>query len=517
MIKKIFAFLLIVTLAFGLVACGGGNSNSPAPGSNSPTASGSTPASPAKPVEVTAAISGIPNGLDPVSEDSNPSITTCDHFYDHLIKFDENWNWNPAVAKSWKQIDSKTWELEINLDYVFQNGEKLTMDDVVYSIERLKNIPKSADFAKHVSTSYKDNILTLSFDIEDNTLLTKVNHIAVIVNKAYIEAGGDDAIYKNPIGTGPYKVTEFTPGASITLETWDGYPFAKPQIDILKLIAIPDNSNRYISVESGQNQYAGLVTAFEADLAKQNTKLSLSEKESARYCGFEINTEKAPLNDVNVRRALAYALDRDSMCALQGGRPPLKSVVFCGFSDYYNESQYLPEFDLDKAKQLFEAAGITPANPLDLEICFWQSDPCLELYQSTLKPLGVNVTLNLLEFSVWVTKEGAGDFQKMWTGLINRGGALLDLERLDSAYIGTRNNTRLANPAVDALIWQMRTTTDDSKLKDLAKQISDIAAQDCAFIPVYLQTMYSVMDKNLTGVTLRGDMVQDFRHAVYTG
>ena len=106
----------------------------------------------------------------------------------------------------------------------------------------------------------------------------------------------------------------------------------------------------------------------------------------------------------------------------------------------------------------------------------------------------------------------------MWGGARNFGGApLCDLERFDSRFIGTRNISRYNNPEMDALIDKARVEGDFNELKKITDQINEIAARDVSDIPIYQLPIFSVMDKNLTGVLLRGDQLQSFRYAVYTG
>lgn len=503
--RKLLAILLVLVMACSLAAC---STKKPSGDTGGTTG----------PAEITAAFSILPNGLDPVSEDTNTTMSICYHIYDKLVEIDLDYNMIPGVAKSWKEVDALTWTFEIDLNYKFQNGDQLTMDDVVYSFTRLKDIPKSADTAALIdSVTYEGSTLTIKAKEPNVTTIPRAFYTAPIVNKAYIEANGDDAIYLNPVGTGPYKVTEFTPGTSVTLETWDGYPFAKPQIDKINFTAIPEASARYIAVESGQLQYAGLVTGMELQLAEKESDLSVLTGSSSRYVGFGFNCEKAPFDNANVRRAIVHAIDRESIAQLNGGRPSVQSMLFAGF-DLYADPESMPEYDLEKAKALLEAEGYNASNPLKFSILLWQPDPGIELIQSALKSIGVEMTLEQVEFSVFLTKEGPGEFEAVWTSAPNRGGiALTDLDRYDYSFAGSRDITRYSNPAYDAIANQMRISTDPQELKSLAMQAHEIIGQDVPMVGVYLTPIISVMDNKLTGVTVRGDMIQSFRNATYTG
>ena len=527
--KKVMSIILIFVFLFSLTACAtstpsSGSSAAPAsgaaPASSAPASAApgsSAPSSSAKPVEISVAFNSMPNGLDPISEDVIPNLSISLDVYDRLFFRDASNNNVPAVAKSVTQVDNVTWQFEINLDYVFQNGDKLTMDDVVFSLERLKGIPKSADIGKLIDTvTYEGNKLTVKVLKADNTIVPRIMNTAIIVNKAYITANGDDAIYMKPIGTGPYKITEFIPGTKAVLETWSGYPFEQPQITKITYTSIPENANRYIAVETGKVQYAALVSSLEMNLAEKNDKLSTMRGDSLKVTCFCFNCEKPPFNNVDVRRALAYAFDRESFCALQGGRPEAASMIFAGYKDLYTVPDTMPTFDLDKAKELLEGAGYNASNPLTFELIYWAPDPGLELYQSTLKTIGVEASLKQVEFSTYLSLEGPGDFTMVYTAQTNRGGlSLTDLDRFDSALIGSRDISRYSNDEVQKLIETMRTTNDQAELKSCAVEMSTILGQDVPMFAAFQQPLFSVTDKKLSGVILRGDMWQCFRFATY--
>ena len=522
--KKVVSILVILVMLFSLVACSGttkttGKEDGGAAGTASaPDNSGSAGSS--GPVEITVALSVLPNGLDPISEDFPDTLCVCYLIYDRLVNFDEYNNFLPGIAKSWEQVDSVTWKFDINLDYVFQNGEKLTMGDLEYSLLRIKDIPKQADTGALIDSVTSDgNTLTIKFTEENNTLLSRVLTTCVIVNKAYIEANGDDAVYMKPIGTGPYKVTEFVPGTATAVASWEGYPFKKPQIDKIKFIGIMETAGRYIAVETGQAQFTGQLTPYEVDMAKEKPNLATFSMAATTITGFIFNCQRAPFDNVNVRRAITYAVDRASICALQGGRIQAKSFLFGGYKDWYVESAKMPEFDINKAKDLLEAEGYSASKPLSIEVTTYQtSEPGLELFQSTMRSIGVEVTLNIVEFSVYLATEANGNFDMLFTSLLNRGGhPLTDLNNVDEGMFGTRNLSYYSNPRVMEIVRRMRVSNDTQELKNLTVEINDILAEDVPMVAVLQFTLICAMDKNLTGVFINADGLTSFRDAVYTG
>jgi len=501
-------------MVLSLAACG--KSGTP----SSPSSPDKPGTSPAKPVEIVFAISNTPNGLDPISEDNQNTIMVCSTFYDRLVEIRAADNsWAPGAAKGWKQVDETTWEFEINLDHKFSNGEQLTMDDVKFSIERLATIPKSADAFKGIAgISYQGNILTIKLNKPNNTIIPQIIYMCVIVNKKYIESGGDEAVYTKPIGTGPYTVTSFTPGGDLVVEARADYPFGKAQIDKITFKAIPEVQARYIAVETGQAQFAGILSPMELKLAEEKGTFTIINKTSQRSVLMTLNTEKPPFNDVNLRRAMAYALDRDSIAALNGGRVPIKSPLFGGFPAYYHEPVNLPEYNPEKAKQLFEAAGISPANPLTVTFYYWQPEPGIEFYQAELLKLGVNLDTQMVEFSVYLNHEATGDFDIVFTGSRNQAGSyLMDTQRVNSNFIGSRNIARWVNADAMTLVEEMLVSTDQERIKALGVQLADLVGDQCPIIPWILNPAICVMDKKLTGVEVRGDLVVIIRGMEYHG
>jgi ABC-type transport system substrate-binding protein len=266
-------------------------------------------------------------------------------------------------------------------------------------------------------------------------------------------------------------------------------------------------------------QYAGLVTAMQAAEAYDNPGVTVYEGNSNFVIPFGFNCERPPFDNVNIRRAIIHALDLESIGLLNGGRKTPGSMLFNGFDNVYTDSPGFPEFDLDKAKELLAAEGYTPANPLRMETLFFRPDPGIELFQSDLKTVGVDLVINQVEFSVFLTKEGPGEFDGLWTSNPNRGGTwLTDLDRFDyDNFLGMRNLARWRNPRAQEIIAEMRTTTDAARLKALSTEINQIIGYEVPIVGVFFMPILSVMNKDLTGIEIKPNMQQNFRKAVYNG
>ena len=473
------------------------------------------------PIEITASRLTVPSALEPLHEDNPFANTITWHIFDRLVDFDNDTGaWIPQVATSWEQIDDTTWAFDINLDNNFHNGDQLTMDDVKYSLDRLAEFPRSAENAAMIdSVSYADNVLTIKFTNNYVTTPQKVLANAFIVNKAYIEAGGEDAIYLNPVGTGPYKVSEFTPLATATLVAYDDYYAGKPNIDIINFVGIAETDARFIALESGELQFAGDLDYVSFTLADENPDLQAVPWTSQTTECLGFNVTRAPFDNLNVRRALIHAMDRESWAAFYND-PPLKSMLFTGFPDmYYEDTSSLPEYDLEKARALLEAEGYNESNPLEFELLCAVPHPGQEMYQSALKSIGVEMTIYRPEFSVYIGRETSSDFDMLFTGQGNRGNfALTDLDRFSNDMFGSRNFCLYTTDEAQEIIDLMRApTTTAEELTELSHQINEILANDVPMVALYNATSRCAAANGLTGFRYDGWGRTDFRNATYTG
>ena len=515
MSKKLFVSILVFTMIFSIAAC----TQSPNPANTSSTAETTDQANNTNPVELNVATYMFPNTLDTLTEDFIATFNIVyNHVYDRLVEFDIGTNeWLPAVAKSWEQVDETAWNFVINLDYKFSNGDQLTMDDVVYSIMRIKDVPKQAGTGGLIeNVTYEGN--TLKLVVADNAVYTpsRILSTAVIVNKSYIESTGEEALNSKPVGTGPYTVTEFTPGTSATLELWDGYPFTKPQIDIINYLYIFERGPRYIALETGLVDIVDDMSSFEMDMAKADG-FSTSMTELRQVYTFWINCSRPPFDNVNIRRALAYAFNREGFCALEGGRIPETGMLFVGYDDLEHTSGNLPEFDLEKARALLEAEGYNESNPLRVEIKpINRSDPGIEMYQFDLLTIGIDLIISVREFSAWLADMLAGEFDMIFVPYPNKyDHAINDVNRVDINQIPANNETRYYNERAQELAEAIRVETDQQKLKQMAVELQDLIGYEVPYIPIYRLLMNYAMDSGLSGVRIDRLGITSFHRATF--
>lgn len=472
---------------------------------------GDNSSTPAK-KDITVVLSQVGNNLDPVVATFMETSSMMCHVYDTLIQFDNNFNILPGVAKEWKQPDNMTIEFTIGEGYKFHNGDLMTMDDVVYSIERLKSIPKQAAFMKQIKSVEASGNKVIVKLTEPNSGVIRSFGAIIIVSKKYCQEVGEK--YANaPIGTGPYTVAGYVPGSKLVLKAWPDYPFEKAKIETITFKGIAEQAAKYIAVESGDSDFAA-IGARDMERAKNNAKLSVYEGIST-FIGFvAMNTTKAPFDNVNIRRAIAYAYNREGISAISPGKISIDSMVPKMFNTYYS-SQNLPKYDLQKAKELLEKEGYNANNPLKFAAWTYQgSDPALEAFQAELKTIGVEMEIQSMEFGVFLEKMANKEYQLLIGGWGDTtGNALSALECYWSGSFGQMNITFYNNPKCDELYNKTKSATVEADIIAAAKEIQDIAAQDVPMIPSNTRLCDYAMNKNLEGVEILSSGLISFRKA----
>jgi len=469
-----------------------------------------------RPTELVVAVTAIGNTLDTTVANFTNTTIAMNHVYDRIIMFDENFEFVPALAESWEFVDATTFRFTIGEGYVFHNGAALTPQDVVFSIERLRDIPRVTGIMSNIAavevTGEREVTITL-VEPNSSTIRELVADVPVM-NEAYATTPGVD--YANePIGTGPYVVSNYVPGDRLELTRWADYPFEQPAIERITFRTIPEDANRYIAAETGEAQFA-VISYHDLARAESNPRLNVIRQQTTNTAFISMNTQKAPFDNVNVRLAMAYATDKEGLAIVQGGSTVIDSMTPSMFSTYY-ASPDLPTFDLERARQLLEAEGYGPSNPLRFEMWTYGANTAVaETYQALLSAIGVEMSIRNLEFGVFLEGMARGEYQ-MLSGSWNNvtGNPLSALENYWTGSFGSRNISFFENERVEELYAIAKATTDPAVLFEAAREVQDIAAAQMPIIPTFTTIANFALDARLVGVETFPSALYSFRHASF--
>jgi peptide/nickel transport system substrate-binding protein len=351
-----------------------------------------------------------PPGLDPTTG-AAAAIGEITHYniFEGLTKINGDFSVTPLLAESWSlSPDSKTLTFKLRKDVHFQDGATFSSKDVKFSFERAASKDSTnkekAFFASIESIDASDpNTVALKFKQPSFDALYHLGmNTAVIVDERSAAANAT-----NPVGTGPYKFANWAKGSSVTLEKWDGYrDAAKIAIKTATFKIITDPSAEVAALLAGdvdafpRFQNLDSLTQFQSD---PRFKVLMGGTEGKTI--VSINNKKKPLDDVRVRRALAYAIDRKAIIdgAQSGFGTPIGSHLTPTDPGYVDLSGQYPH-DPDKAKALLKEAGIT--TPLQLSLIL--PPPAYarkggEIIAAELAEVGVEAKIENVEWAQWLS------------------------------------------------------------------------------------------------------------------
>ena len=378
--------------AFGaplLASCSSSNSSS---GTASPAASASA-GTPVHGGSASLAILDNPVNMDPADGELYSSLEVYQNIFSELLQVDANFVYQPNLATSWTQEDPQTWTFNLVDNAVFQNGEPFTAADVAYTISRMKTHPLGAYLqffgAVDVLGPHKCRIhLTKPYGPMEATMASLVD----ITNQKAIESTNPQL---NPIGCGPYKMEKWVQGSYVTLSRWDKYfKPGRPYLDQATFRSVADDTVRLTGLQTGQFDWIQAVPPQQIPQLEQSATLQHTKPGPYLPYLIVLNTTAPPFNDVRVRQAVSWAVDREEIVKLAffGSAVAATEAISPPNPFYSGVNPYSGGPDLDKAKALMSQAGqknVSVTFVAEAEVP--QYTAMAEVLQSQLSKIGIQV------------------------------------------------------------------------------------------------------------------------------
>ncbi len=423
------------------------------------------------------------------------------------LRYDEDWTPQPYLAESWEvSADGLTVTLNLVKNAKFHDGTPLTSKDVAFSVDVIKNNhPFKSMFAPVESVDTPDDhtaILNLSKPHPALMLAMSGQLMSIIPQHIYGDVPIDEVKThvrnnENTVGSGPFKLVEYKSGEHVILERFDDFFIdGRPYLDKIVMRVIPDPAARAIAYENGELH----MGAFE-QLPRIINRLSKVDGLTVTPEGYgaigpldwlAMNTQRGPLKDVRVRKAIAYAVDKNFIhkALMQGTSADSKTGIHPD-SPFYNGDVEGYDVDLDKANALLDEAGF-PMNGdsrFSLTIDFGWPDvkPQVEYVKAALKKVGIDVSVRAsADFPTWAKRMGEMDFDMSWDTVFNWGDPVIGVHRTyDSTNIGKgvwSNTQGYSNARVDELMAMAAVESDPAKRKEMYAEFQQIIADE---LPVY--------------------------------
>ncbi|HVR39650.1 MAG TPA: ABC transporter substrate-binding protein [Thermoanaerobaculia bacterium] len=460
-----------------------------------------------------AEIQSSPTNLDPRVGNDNVSGRIFDLCCRGLIQVTPNLDYAPDLA-TWTIPDDKTIVFKLDPNAKFQNGQAVTAEDVKWTYESV--LDPSFVSTKKSGYSAVDHIEAP----DPHTIIFKLKEpnggLFDNLNMGIIPKGSDaNAMKTAPIGFGPYRVVNYSTDEFVELEAFDDYIGGAPAIKRLTLRIIPDGTTRVLELRRGSVDFEVNQIPFEnvAEFEK-SAKHQVVKKPGSVWQYLAFNLHDPILKKVEVRRAIAHAIDRDRIVQdlLRGLGVPTDSMFAQG---HWARAENLPTYPFDpaKAKQLLDQAGYRdpdgdgprPRFKLSFKTSTdIEANLRAQMMQQMLKNVGIDVSIQSSEFGVFFEDIGKGNFQMYSLARNGIGDPDFAYVIFHSSNIPPEGQNRgfYKNPRVDQLIMDGRHTFDRAKRKVIYAEMQKILQEDLPYLSLYHQINVAVMDKNLEGYTM---------------
>src|SRR5690625_841755 len=294
--KLFFLMTFLVSIVVILAACGA-DSTTGEDGEQENGGKGS-----AEDMSVIVGITASVETLDPANHRDRTTESVIRNIFDGLVRAGEDGEIEPLIAESWDNPTPTEWVFEIKQGVKFHDGSDLTVDDVVFTFERIIN-----EGAMGGETSPRQGLLGTLEKVEaiDETsvrftfespwpIFLKMLPHQQIIPKAYVEEDGDEEFRNHPIGAGPFKFVEASLDDRIVLEKFADYYDGAPEIDFLVFDVIPETSSRVSALQTGEVHRIHALSPTLAEELKADDSVEVKDVNSTRVYMAEMNTQMEP-------------------------------------------------------------------------------------------------------------------------------------------------------------------------------------------------------------------------------
>lgn len=460
-------------------------------------------------VIVTVAQAAKPKTLDPPLANQVASMTVVRQVFNTLLAVDDEGNLIPEIAEKWEFENPKSILFTIKKGIKFHNGAELTVEDVAFSVERMREKAGTRILLEKISgvEIVDDTHVRILLSSEFSPLLYNMTlSLCGIINKEDTLKRGESEIAVNPNGTGPFKLTYWNSGDVLRFEPFEESFMGKPEIDELVFKVIPEGNNRLIALETGEVDIAYNLSPSDIKFIEENKDLTLVNKPSMRteYVGF--NTEKVPFNKKEFRQAVNYVLDREGILSAvyDNAGEPATSMVSPNMIGGKPTGDI--SINLDKAKELLSKVGDIPKEMKIMTDSTPANIQTAQIIQANLKELGIDLIIEPVEWGTYLEKSAIGQHELIlggWFPGTNDSDIVLYPLYHTDARGAAGNRSFYSNPEYDKLAEQGRLETDIEKRDEIYRKAQAILEEDLPLIPILRKNELVGMRKNITNFIFR--------------
>ncbi len=444
-----------------------------------------------------------PDSLDPRLTTSAYAEEVLELIFNSLIYPNEELEMEFDLATDLETPDDTTYIFSLREDVTWHDGEPFTAEDVVFTYRTIKD----EDFGSpHAGRTHFDTVealddYTVKFTTEKPNAATWTGLRRFIVPKhlapedPYDEEEGTFAF--EPVGTGPFTLEEWIPNDYIRLERYDDYFEGPAYLETIIRRDIPEDETRLAELLAGGIDFTH-PPEREIDNLIENPDITVQISETLNYFPLAINhdyPEHDKLNDVRVRKALNYALDKETIVKhIWPTATVMHNPIISGTWAYDPEATYKYEYNPEKAKELLKEAGYEDG--LELSVTMSNTPENIEfgeIARAYYSEVGIELIPDTMEFSAALSRILDGDFELYHMGSTG----MYDPHDFMSRFVDGAGVTSYNNERFNELVHEAVTIIDDQDARaELYSEAQKIMTEDAYNVPLRNSKMWMAWDKD---------------------
>lgn len=513
--------LLLSLLVMGAVAAGCGDSGATTTtgGATETTAGAITPGGALR-------VASQPgNGdFDPALFAGNVADIILQHqSLEKLVTLGQDFNLEPTLATEWTSDDGITWKFTLREGVTFSNGSPFTADDVVYTMDRLRDpalkSPMVSVYA-NIDTITADDATHVTFTLKtpDGEFPKSLTDYRTLMLSKDVDPAAE------LVGTGPFVLESISAESGAIFKKnptyWgtDDQGNQLPYLDELRFVYSPDMAGQIQGLQGGSIDWVGGLTAELKQAVEANTSLKTISTPT-NYCfELQIRTDVEPGSKLEFRQAIMAGTDRQAIIDLvapEMAEPGNGTLVGPGYADYYLDESVT--YDQAKAKELLTAAGY--ADGVDIKLVTQTSDviPAIATaWQAQMKQIGINVEIVQVPPDVYYAEDGEDNWYQAPFGIVDYGTRAAPITYFQLALNSDAawNYSRWNSPEFDALSNQIAVELDQAKRADLYKEAQKILQTEVPMMNFLVNEAVAGQAAAVDGIAIAPDWPQTlFRSA----
>jgi len=464
---------------------------------------------------------GDPMSFNPDTLADDFAYAIVQNIYNRIVKLDASKQVIPDLATEWDvEEEGKRIIFHLRDDAHWHDGEPVTSEDVKYTFDTIKEnssyyFSSRLQIVDSIETP-DDYTVIFNLNKSDVSFIADLGWYATFVLPEHVFNNGqdweDNPATMDPVGSGPFKLSEFKQGQSITLIANEDYHEGAPKMDRIIFSIIPDDATAVQALVNGSiDVLEGVPSANVPELkANDDIRLVLNEYPSPMRILFNLNHKT--LADVNVRRAIATAINREeiSQKIFAGIQPPEYNMYPALIEWASNSEDTAPHYDPEKAVQILEDAGYEKdedgfyISGLTIDVFEGYGYPdAAKLMSSTLEEVGIELIIQVHEFNAWNEKVA---IQKDFMLELQGGFMGPDPAALQKRF-GTgapSNFGEYSNKEYDELLAKGVSTGDREERAKYYKEAQTILAEDLPYLPIVAYAAYDANNARFKNLPIDG-------------